>query len=391
MTPDEKGAILVVDDDPSVLELTSRLLTGFGYRVFSYGNAVDAAKKLQENNVQVVLTDIMMPEVTGLQFLETVHSFNPEIPVIMMTAYAEMEMTIDAIRKGASDFLLKPFKPEYLAHSVKKAADHYRLKQLEKDYTGTLEKTVEDRTRKLSDALTLVKSASLEIVERLARVAEYRDTDTGQHVKRIGFYSQKISLALNMPAQFVEEIGFASILHDMGKVGISDSILLKQGPLTPEEFDLMKTHTVIGEKMLAGSSYPGMSMASSIALSHHERIDGRGYPRGLKGEEIPIEGRIVTLVDQYDALRSKRPYKPAFDNEKTYKIITSGDGRTSPEHFDPKVLDAFIRVAPEFDRIFESYAGNGRSISMPGSFNSHRQGPVGLSFLERTAGVIVSY
>ena len=347
--------VLVVDDDPFVRETTTALLIAFGYSVIACSNARDALIKLQENRVDAVLTDIKMPEVSGIELLEKIHTLNPEMPVVLMTAYVDLDIAINAIKKGAFDFITKPFTPEYLVHTIERAIKYTRLIQMEKSYKYMLEDTVRIKTEEVVNALAATKALSQEVIELLTKAAEFRDTDTGVHITRISLYSRKISEALGMPAEFVETITFASPMHDIGKIGIPDNILLKPASLTPAEFEIMKAHTTIGEKILSRSSHSYLQMAASIALNHHERWDGTGYFRGLKGEDIPIEGRIVMICDQYDAMRGKRPYKKPLSHQEAFRIITEGDGRTMPGHFDPRVLKSFIEISPECEKIFSTH------------------------------------
>jgi putative two-component system response regulator len=353
--------ILVIDDTPANLTLLANMLKDRGYRVRPVPDGRLGLQAARREPPELILLDINMPGMDGYEVCREIKAA-PElrdIPVIFISANTEVLDKVKAFSVGGVDYITKPFQFEEVRARVETHLEIRRLRVQTQDLNHQLEQRVCAQVREISES-------QLATILALAKISERRDEDTGNHIFRVQRYCRALAECLRkdgayepaLDENFVGTIFHASALHDIGKVGLADNILLKPGRLTDDEFETMKKHTLIGAETLQTvlDIYPRnamLKMGRDIACSHHERWDGSGYPHGLAGDEIPVAARIVALADQYDALRNRRPYKPGFDAEKTYSIITEGDGRSSPKHLDPLVLSAFKSIVTEFEGIFE--------------------------------------
>jgi putative two-component system response regulator len=345
--------ILLVDDNTTNLQLLHETLDGLGYNLLIAKNGKSALNIAQKAIPSLILLDIMMPEMDGYEVFERLRADERtrQIPVIFITALSDEQDEAKGLGMGAVDYISKPINPELVRVRVR---NHLELKR----HQDHLENLVKQRTKRL--ALTQAVT-----IESLATLAEYRDPETGGHIKRTQNYVKALAAHLKGHPRFRDELSEETVellylsapLHDMGKVGVPDNILLKAGKLTDEEFEEMKKHTNYGndalritEQKLGGDTF--LRYAREIAYTHQEKWDGSGYPQGLKGDEIPISGRLMALADVYDALISKRVYKPPFSHEDAVKIIQEGKGG----HFDPDVVDAFVELENTFRNIALTYA-----------------------------------
>jgi putative two-component system response regulator len=346
---DGKSTILVVDDDDQVRSMMQALLGSLGYRTQIAEDGAEALEKVAASPPDLILMDATMPRMGGLEAVRRLKESEATriIPIIMVTGLHDLEMKVRALEAGVDDFLPKPCERVELrariASLLKVKASHDQSRRYQKD----LEAEVEKRTRQLEDALRRQRTLSLEAIYRLSRVGEFRDEDTGAHLRRMSRYSAVVARCMGLAKRTIEAILYASPMHDVGKIGIPDQILLKPGKLEPHEMQIMRLHTTIGAQMLQGSAVDFLKLGEIIALTHHEKWDGTGYPRGLAGAKIPLAGCITAIADVFDALTTRRPYKEPFTVEKAFAIVREG----REKHFHPEVVDAFFSIADEILRI----------------------------------------
>ncbi|SPD74162.1 putative two component response regulator [uncultured Desulfobacterium sp.] len=380
-----QSRILIVDDEPNILNSLTRSLHCMSKNwSVHYSLSVDEAKEmLKSAKFDLVISDISMPGKDGFDLLAHIRreEATKDIPVLMLSGLSDRGLKGKALDMGASDLLHKPFDREEL---IARINSMLRLKEYQDKISAQkvlLEQEVKERTKEL-------ERTRLELIWRLGKAAEYRDTDTGNHVVRVGYSSRALAQCLGMSEDFAEKIFLTSPMHDIGKIGIPDHILLKRGKLTDEEWEIMKQHCKIGANILEEditkfqlsqdvgkalssecfkkTSNPLIRMAAGIALSHHERWDGSGYPNKLAKEEIPLESRIVSIVDVYDSLCSARPYKPSYPEEKVLMIMEDEKG----SHFDPEIFNFFSKSIDIFKGIQNKYSDNSQQSVMTSSSTS---------------------
>lgn len=330
-----RARILIVDDEPTNVELLRRVLERAGFtRIQSTSDPREASALYVEFRPDLILLDLHMPHLNGLAVMEQLNQIAEAtyLPILMLTGDVSAEARRDALSRGAKDFLHKPFSSDEVLLRIGTLLETRFLYLQIQNQNQMLEAKVRERTREL-------EAAQFEIIERLAKAAEFRDDNTGQHTERVGQTAALIAKQMGLPDAQVSLIRRAAPLHDVGKIGIPDAILLKLGKLTADEFNLVKTHTAIGARILSGSRFPILRLAEEIAFSHHERWDGDGYA-GMMRDAIPLPGRIVAVADVFDALTQQRPYKEAWPVTEAIAEIDRQRGH----QFDPALVDAFLRI-----------------------------------------------
>jgi putative two-component system response regulator len=335
--------ILIVDDDRHVRALVRRLLERAGYVCATAENGVKAHELLAVQSFELLVCDLQMPGESGFDVISHVRATYPDTAAIMVTGVDDEQLAGQALALGAYGYIVKPFSSTDLSVQVQNALRRRQLEIAQRHERERLELMVEERTGELCRAVDDLKRSEEQTVRRLAAAVEARDHETAEHIERVGDYSALVAGWLGLSPEHCELIRRSSTLHDVGKIGVADEILLKPGPLTPAERIAMQRHAKIGYDILGGSELDLLELAATIAWTHHERVDGTGYPRGLAGSEIPLEGRIVAVVDVYDALTSDRPYRPALAHENALALMCTGKGT----QFDAIVLDAFLRALEE--------------------------------------------
>jgi putative two-component system response regulator len=337
--------ILVVDDEPHISGLLSQLITAKGYGCQVCDSGARALEAIAAGDCALVISDINMPGMSGIELLSTVKRSHPDIAFIMLTAIDDHGTAVRSLELGAFGYIIKPFEANELFINISSALRRREL-ELDRDrYEERLEREVWARTAE-------IRATQEQIIVRLVTASGCRDEETGEHIRRMGEYAAILARASGWNEAEAEVIRLAAPMHDVGKMGVPDAILKKPGKLTREEFEQIKEHTRIGARILEGSEIALLELAREIALNHHEKWNGGGYPNGLSGEAIPLSARIVAVCDVYDALVTDRVYRPALPEDKALAIMKEGRGT----HFDPRVFDRFLEHLPEIHAIRERIA-----------------------------------